>query len=111
MMPTQEERIAVLEKFQQESGVRLKEIEENTTIMLGVVQAQGWDIKKIFRRLETIDDRLIKIDEHLETTGDHLVKMDGHLETTDGRLNTIEQHLGEQKILLTQILERLPEKP
>ena len=61
-MPTQEERLTTLEKtfttFQKETAARTQEIEENTTIMLGVMRSQGRDIRKIFERLETIETKL-----------------------------------------------------
>ena len=84
-MPTQEERLTALEKnfaaFQKEAGRHIRETEENTTIMLGVMRSQGQDIKRIFQYMETIDERLNR----LETKSD------------------------EQTALLTQILARLPE--
>ena len=76
-MPTQEERLTALE---QKTAAHIQEIDENTTIMLGVIRHQGQDTKRIFQRLETMDEKL----NQLET------KLDGH--TT----------------LLTQILARLP---
>ena len=76
-MPTQEERLTALE---QKTAAHIQEIDENTTIMLGVIRHQGQDTKRIFQRLETMDEKL----NQLET------KFDGH--TT----------------LLTQILARLP---
>ncbi len=79
-MPTQEERLTTLEKtfaiFRKETAAHTQEIEENTTIMLGVMRSQGRDNRKIFERLETIET---KLDEHT--------------------------------VLLTQILERLPQTP
>jgi len=49
-MPTQEERLAALEQkftnFQQETAKNMQEIEESTTIMLGVIRSQGRDIEK-----------------------------------------------------------------
>jgi seryl-tRNA synthetase len=79
-MPTQEERLTALE---QKTAAHIQEIDENTTIMLGVMRHQGQNIKRIFQRLETTDEKL----NQLET------KLDGH--TT----------------LLTQILARLPKAP
>ena len=79
-MPTQEERLTALE---QKTAAHIQEVDENTTIMLGVIRHQGQDIKRIFQRLETMDEKL----NQLET------KLDGH--TT----------------LLTQILARLPKAP
>jgi hypothetical protein len=82
-MPTQEERLAALEKtfatFRKETAARTQEIEENTTIMLGVMRAQGQDIRRIFESLETVETKL---------------------ETFDTKLD-------EHTSLLTQILERL----
>ena len=76
-MPTQEERLTALE---QKTAAHIQEIDENTTIMLGVIRHQGQDTKRIFQRLETMDEKL----NQLET------KFDG------------------QTTLLTQILARLP---
>ena len=93
-MPTQEERLTALETtfaaFRHETGTHIKETEENTTIMLGVIRSQGQDIRKIFQHLESID-------EHMNTT-------DQHLGSIDKRLERVEN-------MLTQILARLPEKP
>jgi hypothetical protein len=61
-MPTQEERITALEQkfaaIQKETATHIRETEENTTIMLGVMRSQGQDIRRIFERLETIDTKL-----------------------------------------------------
>ena len=104
-MPTQEERLNTLEKsfttFREVASKHIQETDENTTIMLGVIRHQGQDIRRIFQRLETMDNRL-------ET-------MDNRLETIEGRLNTMEQHFDrletkfdQHTTLLTQILARLP---
>jgi len=79
-MPTQEERIAALE---QKTATAIQEIEENTTIMLGVIRSQGQDIRKIFQRLETMDENI----------------------------NQLKTTLNEHTTLLTQILARLPNTP
>lgn len=88
-MATQEERLVVLEKaavtsqkFQQQAAAHIRETEENTTILLGVIRDQGRDIKRIVERLDTID----------------------------ARLDSIDTQLTEYKTLLTEILTRLPEK-
>src|SRR5713101_7998695 len=79
LMPTQEERIAALE--------------ENTTIMLGIIRSQGQDIRKIFQRLEDIG------------------KIFQRLETMDENMNQLKTTLNEHTMLLTQILARLPKTP
>ena len=96
-MPTQEERLTILEqaiaasqKFQQQAAAHIRETEENTTILLGVIRSQGQDIKRIVQHLETIDERLEAIDENID-----------QLKTT----------LNEHTTFLTQILARLPKTP
>jgi hypothetical protein len=108
-MPSQEDRIAALERkvamlellrSQDESKAErsippaqahnLREINENMTILLGVISRQGGSIKAIQEGVSGIKDRL----DRLET------KSDGHTAL-------LTQHTA----LLTQILARLPEKP
>ena len=83
-MPTQEERLTALE---QKTAAHIQEIDENTTILLGVIRHQGQDIRRIFQRLETMDE---------------------HLNAVDQRLGRLEARLEEHTSLLTQILARLP---
>ena len=93
-MATQEERLTALEQtfatFRKENAAAIIEVEENTTIMLGVMRSQGRDIKRIHERLET---------------------METHLEKVETRLETIDTKLNEHTALLTQILERLSRTP
>jgi septal ring factor EnvC (AmiA/AmiB activator) len=100
-MPTQEERLTALERnfaaFQKEAGQHIRETEENTTIMLGVMRSQGQDIKRAVQRLETIDGRLETID--------------GRLDAMEQRFDRLETKFDEQTVLLTKVLARLPEKP
>jgi archaellum component FlaC len=108
LMATQEERLTALEQtfatFRKENAAAIIEVEENTTIMLGVMRSQGRDIKRIHERLETVDTRLGTVETHLETIDTHLGTVETHLETIDTKLN-------EHTALLTQILERLPQTP
>ena len=89
-MPTQEERIAALE---QKTAVHIQEMDENFTIMVGVIRHQGQDIKRIFQRLETIDESLNILNQRLGTV--------------DESLNTLKHQFDEHTSLLSQILERL----
>ena len=86
-MPTQEERITALE---QKTATHIQEMDENFTIMVGVIRHQGQDIKRIFQRLETIDESL---------------------NTLKYQLNQFETTFDEHTSLLTQILARLPKAP
>ena len=54
-MPTQEERITALE---QNTAAHIQEMDENFTIMVGVIRHPGQDIKRISQRLDTVDESL-----------------------------------------------------
>ena len=86
-LPTQEERLTALE---QKTATHIQEMDENFTIMVGVIRHQGQDIKRIFQRLETIDESL---------------------NTLKHQLNQLETKSDEHTTLLTQILARLPKAP
>jgi uncharacterized protein involved in exopolysaccharide biosynthesis len=58
--------------------------------MLGVIRSQGQDIRKIFQRLETMDE---------------------HLNAIEQRFDRLETKFDEHTALLTQILARLPKTP
>ena len=83
-MPTQEERITALE---QKTAAHIQEMDENFTIMVGVIRHQGQDIKRISQRLDTVDESLHSVNQ---------------------RLDTIEIILNDHTTLLSQILARLP---
>lgn len=68
-MPTQEERLSTVEqtlvasqKFQQQAAKHIRETEENTTILLGVIRSQGQDISRMVERLDIIDTRLDRVE-------------------------------------------------
>ncbi len=71
-MPTQEERLTALEQtfatLRKENAIHIREVDENTTIMLGVIRDQGRDIKRIVQRLETIDERLHTLEQRFDTS-------------------------------------------
>jgi hypothetical protein len=108
-VPTQEDRIAALERkvamlellrSQDERKAEeaippaqtrlMREINENLTILLGVTSSQGGDIKVIKADVSSIKDRLDLLD--TQST------------EQSGRFDHVEA-------LLKQILARLPEKP
>ena len=100
-MPTQEERLTELE---QKTAAHIQEMDENFTIMVGVIRHQGQDIKKIFQRLETMDESLYTLNQRLET-------VDKRLETIEQRFNQLDTKFDEHTSLLSQILARLPKAP
>ncbi len=114
-MPTQEERLTALEQsstaFQREAAAHIRETEENTTILLGVIRSQGQDIKRIVQHLETIDDHLGTVEDRLGTIDDRLGAVEDRLGTMEQRFSRLETKSDEHTTLLTQILERLPKTP
>src|SRR5438067_4556277 len=106
-MPTEEERLTALEKatttFQREAAAPIRETEENTTIMLGVLRSQGQDIRKIFQRLEMMEQ---DIDQIKTMLGEHTVLLTRHTTLLTQLTTTLNEH----STLLTQILARLPER-
>src|SRR5258708_19160037 len=90
-MPTQEEKITVV------AAAHIRETEENTTILLGVIRDQGRDIKRMVQHLETIDDRLDTLERNMESRF-------GSLESSFG---TCESHFEVQDKKLDQVLHFL----
>src|SRR5712692_5278115 len=91
-MPTQEERITALE---QKTATHIQEMDENFTIMVGVIRHQGQDIKRIFQRLETVDKSLNTFNQRLETVDKSLNTFNQRLETVDKSLNTLKHQLNQ----------------
>ena len=107
-MPTQEERLATLEQsfgtLQKEIGKSIREVNENSTIMLGLLQTLTQESKQTGLRMEMMKIRMdqleTKFDAHTALLNEHTRVLSEHTTRFD-RLET----------LLTQILARLPEKP
>jgi chaperonin cofactor prefoldin len=79
-------------------------MEENTTILLGVIREQGRDIKRMVQHLETIDDRLDTLDQHFDTLERD---MESRFETLESRFGTLESHFEVQDKKLDQMLHLL----
>ena len=100
-MPTQEERITALE---QKTAAHIQEMDENFTIMVGVIRHQGQDIKRISQRLDAMDENLHSVNQRLNT-------MDESLHSLKQRNSQFEVILNDHTALLSQILARLPKTP
>ena len=72
-------------------------MEENTTILLGVIRDQGRDIKRMVQHLETIDDRLDTLERNMES----------RFGTLESRFGTLESHFEVQDKKLDQVLHLL----
>ncbi len=92
-MPTQEERVTTLEQTftssQREQARQNRKTDENLTILLGLVQTQSIEIKRIFARLDTTEQRI---------------------ETLEQSISEVKTVQSEHTTLLHQILEHL-QKP
>jgi chromosome segregation ATPase len=107
-MPTQEERLNTLEQsfvtLQKDVAKSIREVNENSTIMLGLLQALTQESKQTGLRMEMIKIRMdqleTKFDAHTALLNEHTTMLNEHTARFD-RLET----------LLTQILERLPKTP
>lgn len=99
-MPTQEERLNALER---NTTANIHDLQANTTILLGIAQSQGQDIRRVLQQLSIMDGRLNLVDGRLNI-------MDGRQATIEATLNEHTTLLNQHTTLLTEILARLPEK-
>jgi len=107
-MPTSEERLTTLEQsfttLQRDVAKSIREVNENSTILLGLVQTLTQESKQTGLRMEMLKIRLdqleTKFDAHTALLNEHTTLLNEHT----GRFDHIDT-------LLAQILARLPEKP
>ena len=104
--------------LQKEIGKSIREVNENSTIMLGLLQTLTQESKQTGLRMEMMKIRM----DQLETKFDaHTALLNEHTRVLDEHTTLLYEHtrvLGEHttrfdrlEALLTQILARLPEKP
>ena len=86
-MPTQEERLSVLERSTATLNAVVSDITHNETMLLGMVIKQEENIREIKVSLAALNERLSTFEQSVNSRFD------------------------EHTVLLTQILARLPEKP
>ena len=115
----------------------MRKTDENLTILLGIAHDYGLDIKRIFSRLDSIDQRIDKmdarftqrfeeVDKRFDAMDKRMDEMDAkftqRFEAADKRMDemdtkldqhtaVLDQHttvLDQHTVLLNQILERLP---
>jgi ABC-type transporter Mla subunit MlaD len=93
-MATQEERLTAVEKFTEQAAAHIRDTEENTTILLGVIRSQGQDIKRIFERLGMMAERQ---------------EMNERFDTLTSQLDSFASQLSDHTAMLAQILTKLDE--
>ncbi len=121
-MPTQEERLTTLEQsfgsLQKEIGKSIREVNENSTIMLGLLQTLTQESKQTGLRMEMMKIRLdqleTKFDAHTALLNEHTRVLGEHTVLLNEHTRVLGEHtlrFDRVETLLTQILARLPEKP
>ena len=121
-MPTQEERLTTLEQsfgsLQKETGKSIREVNENSTIMLGLLQTLTQESKQTGLRMEMMKIRMdqleTKFDAHTALLNEHTRVLSEHTKVLGEHTRVLNEHttrFDRLETLLTQILARLPEKP
>jgi chromosome segregation ATPase len=121
-MPTQEERLATLEQsfetLQKEIGKSIREVNENSTILLGLLQTLTQESKQTGLRIEMMKIRMdqleTKFDAHTALLNEHTRVLGEHTTLLNEHTRVLNEHtirFDRLETLLTQILARLPEKP
>ncbi len=111
-MATQEERLTTVKQsfgtLQREIGKSLHEVNQNSTILLGLVQNQLQESKQTGLRTEMmkirIDQLETKLDAHTALLNEHTRLLGEHTKVLDEHTVRFDR----VETLLTQILERLP---
>ncbi len=114
-MPAQEERITALEQYfgtlQREIGTSIHEVNENSPILLGLLQTLSQESKQTGLRVEMMKIRL----DQLETKFDaHTALLNEHTRLLNEHTRVLGEHsrrFDRVETLLTQILARLPKQP
>ena len=132
-MPTQEERLTILEydlkQYKTETIKAYGEMAIEMTMVKGLTEdavkrlaSLKTEIEQRFVRVDTrldamdarldqMDTRLDVMDAHLNQMGTRLDQMDTFLGRVDMHLNQMDTRLDQMENMLAQILARLPENP
>jgi N-acyl-D-aspartate/D-glutamate deacylase len=119
-MPTQEERLAALERsfaaLHKEVGKSIQEVNENSTILLGLVQTLVQESKQTGLRMEMMKIRMdqleTKFDAHTALLNEHTRVLGEHTKILNEHTATLNEHtirFDRIETMLVQILARLPE--
>lgn len=107
-MPTQEERLTILEyglkQYKTETIKAYGEMAIEMIMVKGLVEDAVKRLASLRTQVEQMDTRLDRMDARLDQMGTGLNRVNTHLGSMDTRLDRVEN-------MLAQILARLPEKP
>ncbi len=110
-MPTPEERLATLEQsfgsLQKEIGKSIREVNENSTIMLGLLQTLTQESKQTGLRMEMMKIRLdqleTKFDAHTALLNEHTRVLSEHTVLLNATGKTLASHRNYQQTRTTRI--------
>jgi hypothetical protein len=104
-MPTQEERLTILEYDLKQYKTETIKAYGEMAIEMTMVKGLSEDAVKRLASLKTeIEQRFVRVDTRLDA-------MDAHLDQMDIRLDRVDTGMDRMENMLAQILARLPEKP
>jgi chromosome segregation ATPase len=111
-MPTQEERLTILEyglkQYKTETIKAYGEMAIEMIMVKGLVEDA---VKRLASLRTQVEQRFERVDTRLDVMDAHLGRMDMRLDQMDTRFNQLDTHLDRVENMLAQILARLPENP
>ena len=111
-MPTQEERLTILEYgLKQYKTETIKAYGEMAIEMIMVKGLMEDAIKRLASLRIQVEQRFERVDTRLDSMDAHLESMDTRLDQMDTRFNRMDARLDRVENVLAQILARLPENP
>ncbi len=111
-MPTQEERLTILEyDLKQYKTETIKAYGEMAVEMIMVKGLTEDAVKRLASLKTQIEQRFERVNTRLDAMDAHLVSMDTRFDQMDTRLDQMDTRFDRVENMLAQILTRLPEKP
>ncbi len=108
-MPTQEERLSIVEQSVAILRKGIADIHHNETVLLGVMAEQGKDIREMKVGLTVLNERVGAFEQGVD---DHFETLEGHLgsfeQSVNRRFGEQDNKLDDLGRLLLQVLDRLP---
>lgn len=110
-MPTQEERLTVVEQALKRFSEDMKDLKHHVTMLIGLTSREELDYRETKISLRAIEENVQSWDRRLDRIEEHLGNLQSSFEGQGKRLDEHTALLTQHTALLTQILARLPEKP
>lgn len=99
-MPTQEERISVLEQNMTALNRALWDINHNETMLLGIAMEQGKDIREMKRSVASLSVRIDTFEENINS------RFDAFEQSVNSRFETQDKKIDQILLLLTTLTSK-----